>query len=258
MKRSNIKAYDIPDAWYKNLKEIWFNGDMYPVGYGSEETETKKMNVSIEITNPEVRPLTHEKAPCNKKYVDEYALKYLFSDFIEKETYTYGSRLRDPIDQIEEAMKRFLDSYFDRQVTALIRKPEDILKTVTLKEEKKETKHAPPCWTIWDLEILREKDDKLKMNSTSYFRSWDAYAGLPANIAGIQILSESFVNILNGKGRELRKDWEDVSTGAMTFHSKNCHIYERQYKLVEDMFSKGKNKTYMQKIQDSKLPSSSQ
>ncbi|MFH0929394.1 MAG: thymidylate synthase [Candidatus Aenigmatarchaeota archaeon] len=239
MKHVNIKSFDIPDAWYKNLSEIWYNGDIFKVGYGSEETETKKLNVTIEITNPENPPLVHEKAPCDMKYVNEYALTYLYTDFIEDETYTYGSRLRMPFDQVETAMNRFVESLFDRQVTLLIRRPEDIkkqIKTDRKKQLETDKKHAPPCWTISDLEIMKENGE-LKLNSTGYFRSWDAYAGLPANIAGIQIFNESFVKELNMKGREYDKKWEDVSTGKMVFHSKNCHIYERQYKLVEELLS---------------------
>ena len=42
MKYASIKAFDIPDAWYRTLEEIWRNGDIFYVGYGSEITESKK------------------------------------------------------------------------------------------------------------------------------------------------------------------------------------------------------------------------
>jgi thymidylate synthase len=67
------------------------------------------------------------------------------------------------------------------------------------------------------------------MNLTCYFRSWDAYAGLPANIAGIQLFNEAFVDEIN------RRDNLGIKTGKLVFHSKNCHVYERQFKLVEDL-----------------------
>ena len=44
------------------------------MGYGSEETETKKLNLTIEIMHPENRPLVSDKAPCDMKYVQWYAL----------------------------------------------------------------------------------------------------------------------------------------------------------------------------------------
>jgi thymidylate synthase len=229
-----IKAFDCPDAWYKVLNEIWYKGDLFEVGYGSETSETKKLNVSIEITNPSNRPLVDFMAPCDMKYVQWYALKYLWSGAIEDETYTYGSRMREPVDQVEEAIKRYVEERRDRQVTFVIRLPEDIKKSLGEYE-----KHEPPCLSLIDTEIL---DNQLHL--TCYFRSWDAYAGLPANIAGIQLFNEALVSEINRRG-EL-----GIRTGKLIFHSKNCHIYERQYKLVEEKVKPGEDRR--RKMLDSK------
>jgi len=213
-----IQAFDCPDAWYKVLHEIWCRGDFFEVGYGSERSKTKKLNLSIEIAHPENRPLVDDRAPCDMKYVQWYALKYLWSGVIEEETYTYGSRLREPVDQVEEAVRRYLEEQGDRQVTLAIRLPEDIKKRLD------ERKHEPPCLSLIDTEIC---DNQLHL--TCYFRSWDAYAGLPANIAGIQIFNEALVSEINRRGKL------NIKTGKLIFHSKNCHIYERQFKLVEEL-----------------------
>ena len=234
MKYAVIKAFDCPDAWYKVLNEIWYNGEIFKVGYGSEITETKKLNVSIEITNPANRPLTDFMAPCTMEYVNWYALKYLWSGAKDDETYTYGSRMREPVDQVEEAIKRYVEERRDRQVTFVIRLPEDIKKS--LGEYKK---HEPPCLSIIDTEIL---DNQLHL--TCYFRSWDAYAGLPANIAGIQLFNEALVSEINRRGNL------NLKTGKLIFHSKNCHIYERQYKLVEEKVKPGEDRR--RKMLDSK------
>ena len=225
MKYIKIQAFDCPDAWYKTLAEIWQNGDLFEVKYGSECTLTKKLNISIEILHPENRPLVDDKAPCDMKYVQWYALKYLWSETIEDETYTYGSRLRKPVDQIEELIKRYLEEPNDRQVTLAIRLPEDIKKKINNK------KHEPPCLSLIDTEI---HDRKLHL--TCYFRSWDAYAGLPANIAGIQILNEAITSEINQRGNL------NIQTGKLVFHSKNCHIYQRQFKIIESLM-KPENKT---------------
>jgi len=219
-----IQAFDCPDAWYKVLHEIWHKGDTFEVGYGSERSKTKKLNLSIEITHPENRPLVDDRAPCDMKYVQWYALKYLWSGVIEEETYTYGSRLREPVDQVEEAIRRYLEEQGDRQVTLAIRLPEDIKKRLD------ERKHEPPCLSLIDTEI---HDNKLHL--TCYFRSWDAYAGLPANIAGIQIFNEALMSEINRRGNL------DIKTGKLIFHSKNCHIYERQFKMVEELLKPGED-----------------
>jgi len=224
VKYVKIQAFDCPDAWYKTLREIWYNGDPFEVGYGSERSQTKKLNLSIEIAHPENRPLVDEKAPCDMKYVQWYALKYLWSGLIEDETYTYGSRLREPVDQIEGAVKRYLEEQGDRQVTLVIRLPEDI------KKQLNEKKHEPPCLTLIDTEIY---DNKLHL--TCYFRSWDAYAALPPNIAGIQIFNEALVSEINRKGNL------SIETGKLILHSKNCHIYERQFKIVEELLTPKKD-----------------
>jgi thymidylate synthase len=226
LKYDVIKAFDCPDAWYKVLNEIWYKGDVFEVGYGSEVSETKKLNVSIEICNPANRPLVDFMAPCDMKYVQWYALKYLWSGAIDDETYTYGSRMREPVDQVDEAIKRYAEERRDRQVTFVIRLPQDIQKMI-----EKDRRHEPPCLSLIDTEIL---DNQLHL--TCYFRSWDAYAGLPANIAGIQLFNEALVSEINKRG-DL-----GIRTGKLIFHSKNCHIYERQYKMVEDTVKPGEDR----------------
>ncbi|MEM2099305.1 MAG: thymidylate synthase [Candidatus Bathyarchaeia archaeon] len=221
MKHIKITAFDCPDAWFQALNRIWNEGDLFQVGYGSEASETKKLNLSIEITHPENRPLVSDKAPCDMKYVQWYALTYLWcGEGKQDETYTYASRLREPIDQIEAVIERYLEEQRDRQVTMVIRLPEDIKKTRAGTQEK----HEPPCLSLIDTEIL---DGKLHL--TCYFRSWDAYAGLPANIAGLQLFNEALVAEINSRGNL------GLKTGKLIFHSKNCHIYQRQYKLVKEL-----------------------
>jgi thymidylate synthase len=221
MKHVKVTAFDCPDAWFKALNSIWTEGDDFQVGYGSEETMTKKLNLTLEINNPESRPLVSDKAPCDMKYVQWYALTYLWcGEGKQDETYTYGSRLREPVDQVEEAIKRYVKEQRDRQVTMVVRLPEDILKISPKTKERME----PPCLSLIDTEILEGK-----MHLTCYFRSWDAYAGLPANIAGLQLFNEAFVSEINERGNL------SLKTGKLIFHSKNCHIYKRQFNLVKEL-----------------------
>lgn len=42
VKYVKIQAFDWPDAWFKSLVEIWENGDLFQVRYGSERSLTKK------------------------------------------------------------------------------------------------------------------------------------------------------------------------------------------------------------------------
>jgi thymidylate synthase len=231
MKHVKINAFDIPDSWFKTLNAIWTQGEIFNVGHGSEETDTKKLDITIEIEHPEHRPLVDDKAPCDMKYILGYALEYLWSgEASEGEVYTYGSRLNKPINQPEHIINAILENPNNRQLTMVIRVPEDAImyryttEMVDFLPVIVKKKHEPPCLSIIDIEVLNGK-----INMTFYFRSWDAYAGLPANIAGLFLFMESFVKEINERGNK------DYNTGKMIFHSKNCHIYKRQYTLVEEL-----------------------
>lgn len=251
MKHVKVAAFDLPDAWYQVLKKIWSDGENFCVKYGSELTDTKKLDVTLEVLHPENKPTLHDKAPCDMRYVMNYFMEYLwFGEKKPDETYTYSSRLRSPVDQVEAAIDRYAEELFDRQVTMVVRIPEDIQKQVRGK------RHEPPCLTVLDTEVCRdEHDGRLKLTLTGYWRSWDAYAALPANLAGLQLFSEAFVKEVNAKGIEkLGKKWEEVHTGKMIMHSKNCHIYKRQLPLVEELVQ-AKKPTFAERVQISKKPS---
>jgi thymidylate synthase len=116
-------------------------------------------------------------------------------------------------------------------------------------------RHEPPCLTVLDTEICRdEHDGKLKLTLTGYWRSWDAYAALPANLAGLQLFSETFVKEINAKGVEKHgRKWEEILSGKMIMHSKNCHIYKRQLPLVDELVQ-AKKPTFAERVQISRKP----
>ena len=205
----SLRAFDIPDAWLQVVKKIYEAGEIFDVERGSEITRTKKIAMAIEITNPESRPLVHQMAPFSMKYVEGYALEYLFlGDKKDGEEYTYGERLRKPVDQIEAVIKRYREYRSDRQNTMIVRQPTDI------------DINDPPCLTIIDTEIT---DDMLHF--FVYFRSWDAYAGFPANVAGLQLLKEYMAERIG------------VKSGKTVAFSKNIHLYERQFEFAEELIN---------------------
>lgn len=205
MKYFSISAFDIPDAWAQVLEKIFDSGDEFQVEFGSEITSTKKIAMGMEISHPETRPLVHQDSPFAMRYIEQYALEYLFiGEKHEREDYTYGERLRKPIDQIQRVIDRYKNYKGDRQNTMVIRQPQDM-----------DIKH-PPCLTVLDTEIF---DDKLQF--IVYFRSWDAYGGFPANVAGLQLLKEYMADEIG------------VEPGKTLAFAKNIHLYERQLKFVE-------------------------
>lgn len=231
MKHVKIEAFNVADAWFKALEAIWYQGEIFNVGHGSEETDTKKLDVTIHIAHPEQTPYANDSNPTtNDEHIQAYALEYLILSCKGEHPYTYGSRLRDIIDQIEELIKAAIENPANRQLTMTIRIPEDIIPYRYIDEEidflpvKKKVKHEPPCLTCIDIEILNGK-----VNMTCYFRSWDAYGALNENIGGLYLLLKYIVDEINQRGNK------NYTTGGMILHSKNCHIYQRCYIFVKQL-----------------------
>lgn len=229
MKHELIHEFSIPAAWRTVVSKINTLGDILEIKAGSECVETKKLAVTIIIEHPEVRPLIDDKCiTTNMEKVQAYTLEYLWTDSCHYdlgEEYTYGSRLRNPIDQLQKAIELTAKEFNNRQITMTIRTPTDI-----------DSPH-PPCLTMIDLEVLENY-----LNLYCYFRSWDAYAGMPENVAGLQLFSEAFVNEVN----ELR-DFKNpmLHTGKMIMFSKNCHLYKRQYEFASKLNFSGEDSRRM-------------
>ena len=222
MKHVLIQDFDLPSIWYRAVGLVYREGDIFRVEKGSEITLTKKLSVTLEIAHPEHQPLIDEKAPCDIKYVEQVYLSYLFlPEKSPEESYTYGERLRKPVDQIGKVIKKYKEFEGDRQNTMVLRLPQDL------------NLEDPPCLSIIDTEV---SDDELHF--FPYFRSWDCYAGLPANLAGLQILKE---HMAKGIG---------VKPGKTVAYSKNLHLYERQFKFAEELLiRKGESKKWWEKVQ---------
>lgn len=238
MKHENITAFNVPDAWRKCVSAILHRGDVFVVKQGSECTETKKLSLTVVIEHPEHLPLVDDKCiTTNAEKVGHYALEYLWSDschYDDGEEYTYGSRLRDgreyvkatkqfvgtKVDQIERIIEELVAEPLSRQLTMTIRIPQDV------------NSPHPPCLTMIDLDVEDNgvREDGLHMYTVHfrvYFRSWDAYAGFPENIAGLQVFFQALIVEANE-----RSDSKIFSTGKMVLDSKNCHLYQRQYELA--------------------------
>ncbi len=211
MKTAKISALNLPEAWFWAIKNVYEQGDEFSVEKGSELTLTRKLAVLIDVEHPEMRPLLHESAPCDLKYIENNYLSYLFeAERKPNESYTYGQRLREPVDQISEVIRKFREFRMDRQNTMVLRRPEDM------------SNPDPPCLTLIDTEILEGK-----LNLFVYFRSWDCFAGLPANLAAVQYLNEYMA-------LEIGAD-----PGKIVAFSKNLHLYKRQFSDVEKIIYKG-------------------
>ncbi len=76
MKHVKISAFDCPDAWFKVLSQIWSQGDVFRVGFGSEETETKKLNLFAMNRNLKTQATASEVALAGKGFNKEVEASY--------------------------------------------------------------------------------------------------------------------------------------------------------------------------------------
>ena len=80
----------------------------------------------------------------------------------------------------------------------------------------------PSDMTLLDPPCLRSIDTRIqngKLHFIIYFRSWDLWGGLPANLAGIQALQQYMATEIG------------VATGQMIVESKGLHLYGYAEKL---------------------------
>jgi len=230
MKPIHITARDLPEAWYLCLKEVMENGRDYEITEGSYVKQVRKQldYITIHIKYPSTLPLLPDippglgiPPPADDKYLQDY-LEYLVTSKKEpNEDYTYGERLNDPqakikvgkkfkeghmgLSQIEEVIRKYKEGgHGQNQCTMEIGMPSDI------------KLEDPPCMRLIDTMIL---DGKL--NFYPYFRSWDLWAGFPANLAGLQLLKESMAADIG------------VEDGEILASSKGLHLYDHCFEVAD-------------------------
>ena len=245
----NIIARDLPDLWFQAVHDILEKGRKFTIDRGSYKGQTRLEYdyFSALVKYPATQPLLPDipascgiPNPVEEAYIyggegyDRSYIEYLMTDHKEPgESYTYGERLtkvplrgekldwwgknnseimdikdidgkilfkeNDEIylNQIEWIIKTYKKfGYRNNQMVLQIAHPSDIALL------------DPPC--------LRSIDTRIQDNTLHfiiYFRSWDLWGGLPANLAGIQ-------NLKNYMADEI-----GVKDGEMIVESKGLHLY---------------------------------
>ena len=209
MKISFIQARDLSEAWFLCLREVLNNGYVYKIERGSYVGQHRKEldYVVVQIKNPGTRPLIPDvpvgvPAPSTMEYVESYLPYLMTAHKAQGEQYTYGQYLEP---QIAEVIKMYKEDGFNtNQAYMAVGDGQSIFLS------------DPPCLRGIDTRI---RDNKL--NFSLYFRSWDLWAGLPSNLAAIQLLKEYM-------GGEI-----GVEDGEIVAASKGLHLYEYSWELAK-------------------------
>jgi thymidylate synthase len=213
-----IEARDLPDAWFQCVYNIFEQGRTYVIERGSFAGQQRLEFdfVVVKITHPETRPLIPDMPPgiglpppTDMEYVHEYLDKLCSANSkADSEDYTYGMFLEN---QIAEVIRMYREEGFGTNQACMA-----VCDTQSIYLED------PPCLRQIDTRI--HPDDR-KLHFVVYFRSWDLWAGFPANLAGIQLLKEYMAGEIG------------VDPGETIALSKGMHLYDYAWDI-------GKARTY--------------
>ena len=257
MKIHQIDARDLPDLWFQAVHDILDEGRRFKIDRGSYAGQTRLEydyfcgSVKYPGTTPlipDIPPSCGIPNPVEEAYIfggegyQRSYIEYLMTGQKEPgESYTYGERMTrvpitgdklrwwnekntDIIDRREVDGKILFkenDNLFLNQIEWII----DTYKRYGYRNNQMVLQVAHPSdVTLLDPPCLRSIDTRLqddKLHFIVYFRSWDLWGGMPANLAGIQNLKEYMAGEIG------------VKDGQMIVESKGLHLYGYAEELAQ-------------------------
>jgi thymidylate synthase len=244
-----VIARDLPDLWFQAVHDILDNGRRFIIDRGSYAGQTRLEydyfigHVKYPQTHPlipDIPPACGIPNPVEEAYIyggngyERSYIEYLMTGAkAPGESYTYGERLtRTPL--TGEKLNWFIEKNKDivdlREVDGkCLFKDEGIVylnqiewMIATYKKFGHRNNQMvlqvahPSDLLLVDPPCLRSIDTRIQDNTLHffvYFRSWDLWGGLPANLAGIQNLKSYMAGEI------------DVEDGEMIVESKGLHLY---------------------------------
>jgi thymidylate synthase len=205
---SLVEARDLPEAWFLCLRKTLTEGREYRIERGSYVGQQRKELdfIVLHVSHPGSRPLIPDvpqgvPPPSTMEYVESYLPYLMTAHRSEEEQYTYGQYLET---QIAEVIKMYRENgYNSNQAFMAVGDSHSIYLS------------DPPCLRAID---TRVRDDKLHF--FVYFRSWDLWAGLPSNLAALQLLKEYMASEIG------------IGDGELIAVSKGLHLYEYSWELA--------------------------
>ena len=249
MKIHRISARDLPDLWFQAVHDILDLGRRYVIDRGSYAGQTRLEYDYFcgQVYFPGTTPLIPDipagcgiPNPVDEAYIfggqgyQRSYIEYLMTGHKEAgESYTYGERLtRVPIsgdkltwwngNQFEIIDKREVDGkiLFQEADALYLNQIEWVIDTyrrLGYRNNQMVLQVAHPSdLTLLDPPCLRSIDTRIQDNTLSfivYFRSWDLWGGMPANLAGIQTLKAYMAEEIC------------VADGELIVESKGLHLY---------------------------------
>jgi len=215
MEISIVDARDLSEAWFLCLGKTLTQGRRYRVERGSYAGQHRQELdfVVVRVRHPGTRPLVPDvppgvPPPTSMEYIESYLPYLMTAHKAEQEQYTYGQYLEK---QIAEVIRMYReDGHNTNQAFMAVGDSQSILLS------------DPPCLRMIDTRISEGR-----LHFFIYFRSWDLWAGFPANLAAIQLLKEYMASEIG------------VGDGEIVALSKGLHLYEYAWELARAVAQRG-------------------
>lgn len=211
-----IEAKTLPEAWFLCCKRVMEEGREYLIDAGSFAGQKRKELelVAIRVAYPATKPLVPDTPvgippPTTMDYVTNEYMPYLMCPKPDKgkELYTYGDCLSP---QIPKVIKKYKEEGLENNRCCMSIGSRD---SIFLEHSQ--------CLRLIDTRII---DGAL--NFVVYFRSWDLWAGLPTNLAAIQLMKEYMSSEIG------------VSDGELIAFSKGLHLYDYCWELAYNLIKR--------------------
>jgi thymidylate synthase len=223
-----LKAKTISDAWFQIIYNLFDNAYAQKIQKGSFENEQYRLQypgLAVYIEHPyydmvpTIPPGLGIPAPTTMGYIEDYFANYLMNpELAENETYTYASRIQHSMPKGGTQLERVVDilkaTPLTNQAVIEIATPEDLDICYG-----KDGKLDPPCLRVIDFKVI-PLDNNLMLTVSTYFRSWDLWAGFPTNLGGIELL------------KQLVASETGLKNGPMYAYSAGAHIYGYQEEIA--------------------------
>jgi thymidylate synthase len=209
-----IEGTTIDDTWRSMMAACVQYGIDYRVTRGSYEGQLRKQfsNVMIKIKTPWVRPLAPIlpppwPSPTTDAAIQDYFVEYLMSTVVKpNEDYTYGSYIVPQIDAAIEILN--VSGGGTNQAC------------VTVGDRESIKLADPPCLKVITFDVVQGR-----LVMSVFFRSWDAFAGFPQNMGGLQLLKELVLEQLTFACKD----------AEIYCYSSGLHLYEQYWDLVDQL-----------------------
>ena len=212
-----VSAGSVAQAWPLILDKVRTFGIIEDSEYDEKQQELLAFT-SVIAAGDEVESVFDSQHywnrffPFNRQELEEYIPQVTSAVEFQGVAYTYGQRLRKPIDQIERIVEKIKTVPQSRRFVAS-----------TWDVESAYDHASPPCLVTVQFNVT---NDKLYL--TGYFRSNDMFAAWPKNAFALQELQKLVARECN------------LAVGDLVIFSQSAHIYEHDFAKAKEVIEKTK------------------